>query len=183
METLRFLYVSDIIIADATLWGQLVLPMLHLQAGSKSVCQQANITDLTWQTRAPITGPYSQVRHITINDHQGLEFAAVGRVIFNTENPDTNYRSGNELVIDYAAGWNFGPTKVGVVGYYLHQFTDDEGPSVAADGHRGKAFAIGPSLSYSFGQGSQASASWQHDIFAENRAQGDTMWLNFATKF
>jgi hypothetical protein len=117
------------------------------------------------------------------SDPEGLELGAVARIIFNTENKDTGYTTGNEFVLDYAVGWNFDKWRVGAVGYVLQQLTDDSGPTAPADGHRGKGFAIGPSLSYAFHPGLQLSASWQHDFVAENRAQGDTVWFNLATKF
>ncbi|MBD8893293.1 SphA family protein [Roseibium litorale] len=117
------------------------------------------------------------------SDPQGLEIGALARLIFNTENPDTNYTSGNEFVLDYAAGWNFDKWRIGAVGYYLQQLTDDSGPGAPADGHRGKGLAIGPSLTYSFTPALQLSSSWQHDVIAENRAQGDTFWFNIAAKF
>lgn len=117
------------------------------------------------------------------SDPQGLEFGAVARFIFNTKNPDTDYTTGTELVIDYAIGWNFNQWRLGAVGYYLQQLTDDRGPTAPADGHRGKGFAIGPSISYAFSPALQLSGSWQHDIVAENRTQGDTVWFNIGTKF
>jgi hypothetical protein len=117
------------------------------------------------------------------SDPQGLELGAVARLIFNTENTDTDYKTGTEFVLDYAAGWNIDRWRVGAVGYYLEQLTDDKGPTAPSDGHRGKAFAIGPSLSYAFSPALQLSGSWQHDVIAENRAQGDTVWFNIATKF
>jgi hypothetical protein len=114
---------------------------------------------------------------------QGFELGVAARAIFNSENPATNYRSGNELVVDYAAGWNFRNMKIGATGYYLNQFSDDSGPGVGADGHRGKAFAIGPSFTYSFTPAMALSASLQHEVYARNRTQGDSLWVNFATKF
>ncbi|WP_237152229.1 SphA family protein [Oryzibacter oryziterrae] len=116
-------------------------------------------------------------------DPQGLDLGAAARLIFNSENEATNYRSGTELVVDYAFGWNFDQVKVGATGYFLKQLSDDHGPGVAADGHRGEGLAIGPSLTYSFNPGTQISASWQHDVLAENRSQGDAIWVNFATSF
>jgi hypothetical protein len=144
------------------------------------------------------TGPYSSsnLANVGLNhwsfqptigyhylDPQGLEIGTTARLIFNTENESTDYRTGTEFVWDYAIGWNFDKWRVGAVGYYLQQLTDDKGPRAAADGHRGKGFAIGPSITYTFNPAMQISASWQHDIVAENRSQGDTIWLNFATKF
>jgi len=215
-ETLRFLYVSDVNIGGAQLWGQLVVPMINLDLSSAFAKDKSfglgdttATVGLAWHPDraqtfvlgvdvAMPTGSYNQtafantgLNHWSVQptlgyhyfDPQGFEAGAAARVIFNTENDATNYRTGDEFVLDYAVGWNFGPVKVGATGYYLNQFTDDSGPGVAADGHRGQGFAIGPSLTYSFNPGMQLSASWQHDVFAENRAQGDAGWLNFATKF
>lgn len=216
VETLRLLYVSDIRVGDAQVWGQLVLPVIHLNLSSVFASDTAfapgDMTatiGLAWhpdQAQTFVlgldvgmpTGQYDKdafantgLNHWSLQptagyhyfDPQGLELAASARVIFNSENTDTHYRSGDEFVLDYAAGWNFDKVKVGATGYYLLQFTDDTGPGVATDGHRGKGFAIGPSLTYSFNPAMQLSASWQHDLMAENRAQGDAVWLNFATKF
>lgn len=215
-ETLRFLYISDIDVAGADVWAQLVVPVVHLDMslpfGNDKSTALADITvsgGLAWHPDryntfvagidiAAPTGGYdvSELANVGTNhwsfqptlayhysDPEGLEFAGAARLIINTENQDTDYTSGNELVIDYAVGWNFDKLRVGAVGYYLQQFTDDSGPTAPADGKRGKGFAIGPSLTYSFNPGMQLSASWQHDVVAENRLQGDTVWVNFATKF
>lgn len=215
-ETLRFLYISDIDVAGADVWAQLVVPVVHLDMslpfGNDKSTALADITvsgGLAWHPDryntfvagidiAAPTGGYdvSDLANVGTNhwsfqptlayhysDPEGLEFAGAARLIINTENQDTDYTSGNELVIDYAVGWNFDKLRVGAVGYYLQQFTDDSGLTAPADGKRGKGFAIGPSLTYSFNPGMQLSASWQHDVVAENRLQGDTVWVNFATKF
>lgn len=215
-ETLRFLYVSDVHIGDATLWGQLVVPLLKLDLESRFASDDRfGLADITTTVGLALhpdqmqtfamgldiampTGSYDVDRFANTGlnhwsfqptvaykyfDPQGLEVAVSSRLIFNTENTDTNYTSGNEFVIDYAVGWNVGNMKIGATGYYLKQFTDDEGPGVGPDGHRGEGLAIGPSFTYSFNPGMQLSASWQHDVFAENRSQGDAIWVNFATKF
>lgn len=215
-ETMRFLYVSDLEVAGAKVWGQLVVPIVHLDL-SVPFASDSNFGlgdvigagGLAWyldqkQTLifgvdvAMPTGLYDSNDFPTIglnhwsfqptigyhySDPQGFELGTTARIIFNTKNTDTDYKTGNELVIDYAIGWNFGKFRLGAVGYYLQQLTDDTGPTAAPDGHRGKAFAIGPSLTYSFNPALQVSASWQHDVMAENRAKGDTIWVNFATKF
>lgn len=216
VETMRFLYVSDVHIGSAQLWGQIVLPLVHLDVATAFANDKTNsfadataTVGLAWHPDQKQTfilgldvgvpiGNYDKnamanggVNHWSMqptiayhySDPQGLEVGAAARVIFNTENTETNYTSGNEFVLDYSVGWNFDKLRVGAVGYYLNQFTDDKGPGVASDGHRGKGFALGPSLTYSFNPGLQVSASWQHDIVAKNRAQGDTVWVNFATKF
>jgi hypothetical protein len=216
VETLRFVYVSDVHIGEAQLWGQIVLPLVHLNVStafaSSNTTAFADATatlGLAWHPDQQQTyifgldvgvpiGSYDKdslanggVNHWSVqptigyhySDPQGLEIASTARVIFNSENTATNYKSGDEFVFDYAVGWNFNKLRVGATGYYIKQFTDDKGPGVAADGHRGEGFAIGPSLTYSFNPAMQVSASWEHDVVAKNRAQGDTIWMNFATKF
>lgn len=215
-ETLRFLYVSDTRIGSAQVWGQLVVPVVHVDTslpfGEDTALGLADITTsvgLAWHPDrknsfvvgldvALPTGKYdvSDIANIgthhwsvqpTVGYHysdpQGLEVATTARLIFNSENTETDYTSGTEFVLDYAVGWNIDKWRIGAVGYYLEQLEDDDGTAVAADGHRGKGFAIGPSLTYSVNPGMQFSASWQHDVFSENRAQGDAVWVNFATKF
>ncbi|MCM2292683.1 transporter [Allorhizobium sp. BGMRC 0089] len=116
-------------------------------------------------------------------DPKGLEIATSFRMIFNTRNNDTDYKTGTEIDLDYAVGWNINQWRVGAVGYYLQQISDDTGPTAPANGNRGKGLGLGPSLNYSFKTGQQLGVSWVHDVVAENRPQGDTLWLNFATKF
>ncbi|MVA54900.1 SphA family protein [Agrobacterium vitis] len=216
VETLRFMYVSDIRIGDAQLWGQLVLPLIHLDISNTFARDSGfNLGDatatfgLSWHpdhnqtfiTGIDIgipTGAYDEnalanagLNHWSVqptiayhySDPQGLEFATAARVIFNSENTATDYKTGNEFVLDYAVGWNFGKIRVGATGYYIKQFTDDKGPGVASDGHRGEGLAIGPSLTYNFNPGLGISASWQHDVVAKNRSEGNTLWVNLATKF
>ncbi|WP_435171241.1 SphA family protein [Falsirhodobacter sp. 1013] len=109
---------------------------------------------------------------------------AIGvRYLKNFENSDTDYTSGDELVIDYAAGYNFGSFRAAVSGYLLEQLTDDEGPNVASDGNRGKGVAIGPSLNYTFANHALLGISWQKEIETESRPQGDTWQISFATRF
>ncbi|XQZ55033.1 hypothetical protein E2979_18130 [Paracoccus yeei] len=111
------------------------------------------------------------------------EFAASVRYIVNLENSDTNYTSGNELVVDYAVGYHFGPVRAAIVGYYLNQLTDDDGPGVGPDGNRGKGFAIGPSLTYDLSPSTQLSISYQKETMAENKAKGDNIMLHLSAKF
>lgn len=200
VETLRFVYVSDVHIGGAQLWGQFVMPLVHLNLstafGSDKTTAFADATTsvgLAWHPDQMSTyvlgvdvgvpiGNYDKnalttggLNHWSVqptlayhySDPHGLELGAAARFIFNSENTDTHYKSGDEFVLDYAVGWNFDKFRIGAVGYYLKQFTDDTGPNVAADGHRGEGLAIGPSVAYSFTPALQLSASWQHDIVAK----------------
>ena len=48
---------------------------------------------------------------------------------FNQRNHATDYRSGQEFIVDYSAGWGFGNgLTVGAGGYVYRQMTDDSRP-------------------------------------------------------
>ena len=116
-----------------------------------------------------------------------LELSLFSNVGFNSENPDTNYKSGNYLVVDYAAGYRPIPShpalQVSVVGYMLKQFTDDEVNGVRfRDGNRGQAFAAGPQVRYQLGRGGIA-LKWLHEMAVENRPVGNRFQLQFAIPF
>lgn len=111
------------------------------------------------------------------------EFSVQPRYIKNLKNSDTHYTSGDEIVIDFAAGRYFGPVRLGVVGYALQQVTDDSGTGAAADGNRSRGVALGPSITYTISPGTQLGLWWQKELASENRSQGDTWQLSFSTKF
>lgn len=146
-------------------------------SGSYDMTSPANAGVNHWSIQPTIGYHYIDFRQ------PDWEFGAIARYIRNFKNSDTNYTSGDEIVVDYAVGKYFGPVRAGVVGYFLQQVTDDKGAGVAADGNRARGIAIGPSLTYNFNPGTQLGISWQKDIVSENRSQGDTWQIAFSTKF
>lgn len=103
---------------------------------------------------------------------------------FNTTNKDTDYRSGQSFHTDAAVAYTTGKWTYGLAGYFYHQTTDDEigGVRVGPDGARGEAAAIGPVVRYVFGN-VPVTAQWQHEFHAENRTQGDKLWVKAAFRF
>ncbi|MDT4863649.1 putative MetA-pathway of phenol degradation [compost metagenome] len=80
-----------------------------------------------------------------------VEASAKITYTFNTVNHDTDYRSGQIFHFDYSLSYAITSSfRLGVNGYYIKQTTDDRqaGLSVAPDGFRGQAFAIGPAVHY-----------------------------------
>lgn len=118
---------------------------------------------------------------VTYLDPKGLEVSAKFMYDFNDTNDATDYSSGNEFHMDFVAGWHVDNWVAGVSGYYYKQTTDDKvhGVSVGTDGNRGEAFAVGPSVNYNFGK-VMLWASWQSELYTENRAEGDKFWLRLA---
>lgn len=97
----------------------------------------------------------------------------------NDVNPDTRYHSGHEVGADYSLNARVVPrVLVGLNGYYHEQITDDEirGNTVPVDGRRLRVFGYGPQVGYR-GDRWSTTATWQHEEFARNRAEGDKYWL------
>jgi hypothetical protein len=101
----------------------------------------------------------------------------------NSRNADTRYSTAPEAGLEYslnvrlAGGW-----LAGVNGYYERQLADDEVGGIDAEGRRLRVFAYGPQVMWRsprFG----ASAKWQHEDGARNKAQGEKYWLQFFYAF
>jgi hypothetical protein len=102
----------------------------------------------------------------------------------NRTNGDTDYRSGNELFVDYAAGWGLGNGwVVGAGGYLRRQFSDDRLAGTRLDGSRARAFAIGPSVAFNNGQGWFITAKWQRESSVRNTLQGSALWVKAVVPF
>lgn len=112
------------------------------------------------------------------NNPQGLDAGATVRFLLNMKNQDTNYKSGTALVVDYMAGWNFGPWKLGVVGGYAYQFDGDRVGGVDI-GYRFEEFKVGPSIAYNFGP-AIVNLNYQQDVYVKNGAKTGAFWLNIA---
>ena len=103
----------------------------------------------------------------------------LGASTVSGENPDTDYQSGLDGGLEYSLnyrlpkGW-----LVGLNGYLQQQLTDDhiDGTTVNGTGQKTHAFAYGPQVAYRAARWG-ASAKWQHETQARNKAEGDKYWL------
>ncbi len=113
----------------------------------------------------------------------------------NTENNATNYRSGDELTLEYSAGYKLtSATTLGVQGYFFRQASDDQlnGQATSATngrligsgmGNRGSANSIGPFLSYRVSPGLAFTLKYQQDFDVKNRAEFSRFWLQAMLPF
>lgn len=103
---------------------------------------------------------------------------------FNLKNKDTNYRSGQELHMDYSVGYAFGNGwQFGVGGYVYQQMTDDRVANTTLVRRKGQAMAIGPSISYHNARGFLMTLKLQKDYAVENRAAGNALKLKLSIPF
>jgi hypothetical protein len=115
----------------------------------------------------------------------GNEFSAVLGFTYNFENFTTDYQSGVDMHLDWAASkfltkqW-----QVGLVGYAYQQLTGDSGARDRVGGFESRVFGIGPQVGYVFSidehtQG-YLNLKGYREFEADNRPEGWNVWLTFS---
>jgi hypothetical protein len=127
---------------------------------------------------------FEPIAAFTFVDDSGFELSSKFMYDFNTENNDTDYKSGQEFHFDYLVGYNFKPWGIGLSGYYYKQITDDrqDGEKVEPDGFKGQVFAIGPSVKYDY-KNMTFNLKYQREMAVENKPEGDRFWFKFVYAF
>ncbi len=144
--------------------------------GSYSKGDLANIGRNYWSLQPLVT--VSQINPAGFNGDFKLTFN------LNQRNGGTDYKSGNEVFLDYCAGWGMGNGWVlGAGGYAMRQLTNDNSAGVSVPDSKGSAFAIGPSLKYDNGKGWFITAKWQREMSVRNRPEGSALWIKTILPF
>ena len=124
-----------------------------------------------WTIRPALTLAY-----VTEN---GWEFGARTTYSFNTENKDTDYKSGQYLHSDGAVMYQVRDgLRLGAAGYLIYQTTKDSGTGAPADGYKARVFALGPSIGW---QSEDSRLGLEFKVLQEfgvrNRPEGTLGWL------
>lgn len=98
---------------------------------------------------------------------------------YNFENNDTDYRTGNEVHVDFIAAKHWGPLAVGLGGYAYHQVTGDSGSGAILGDFKGRAYSLGPQVRYQFERFS-VTAKYQEEFNVVNKPEGNKFALDFA---
>jgi hypothetical protein len=168
--------VGDIVFGPALGWHH--SPQLHTVAaldvfaptGGYDKNNLANIGRNYWATH--LVGGISYIQPSGINADAKVMYAV------NARNKDTDYRSGNEFIVDYAAGWAFGNGwTAGVGGYLYRQVSDDKAAGVSVADNKGRAYSVGPSVRYDSGKGWFLTVKAYSESGVRNRAAGDSVWV------
>jgi hypothetical protein len=122
-----------------------------------------------------------------LNPENGRELSAILGYIYNTENSDTDYKSGQEMHLDFMFNQYLSESfAVGIHGFYLKQITGDSGDGALLGDFKGEAAGIGPALLWNIKrENSNVSviAKWLHEHNTENRLKGDYVSLSVAIGF
>jgi hypothetical protein len=111
----------------------------------------------------------------------GLELSAMAGFTYNFENPATDYKTGTEFHLEYAAVQNFSKHfALGVNGYYYDQVTGDSGSGAGLGSFKGRVVAIGPVMNLNFQVAKipvSANLKYFREFDVENRLEGDAGYL------
>ncbi len=125
---------------------------------------------------------------VTWNPDNGkYDFSMMFGYMVNTENNATHYRTGDEVHVDYSAGYYVMPSLgIGVTGSYYRQVVDDSGAGVPVNAISGEYSSIGPVVTYTVKMGERDvnfSAKWLHEYNVNNHIPGDYAILRTSLKF
>jgi hypothetical protein len=173
----RYNGLSNVTLSPAILQWRL-LPHLSAIAGLDVALANGPYSS----TRPSVAVGYTSVQPVLAlryNEPNGPDVGLLTRFMWNRTNGDTGYRSGDGLVTDFSAGWNFGKWKLGVVGGYLNQYEDDKRQGVVVKDNRSRSLGIGPSIVYDAGP-LNINLNYQHGFYAANTSKSHALWLNFS---
>jgi len=164
-------------------WQYDFLMPVYVPTGSYQVGRLGN-PGLNYWTVDPIVGAaYS-------NAKSGLNAAAHLGYAMNTENSDTQYRSGSVLHLDASVQQIFplgsGFANIGAEAWYFQQVTCDSGAGATLGCFKGRTAGIGPVLGYIQPIGQQKlifELKWLPELDTQNRLKGDYVWLKMVYKF
>lgn len=112
----------------------------------------------------------------------GYEVSGKFMYDFNTENNDTDYKSGQEFHVDYFTGQHVGSWTVGLGGYYYQQITDDKSDGETVDDYKGRVLGVGPTIQYNY-KNIGIHVKYQKETLVENRSEGDKYWVRAVFSF
>jgi hypothetical protein len=111
----------------------------------------------------------------------GLEISAAAGLTFNGENPDTDYKTGTELHLEWAVMQHASKTLAfGLAGYHYQQITGDSGAGARLGDFEGRVTALGPDIAYTLICGKtpiSTELKYFHEFDVENRTTGNSGML------
>jgi len=124
------------------------------------------------------------------NPKTGFNAGLHGGVMFNTENPDTDYTSGTLVHLDGSLqqllplGKGF--VSLGLEGFWVEQVSSDSGQRPILGDFKGRTAGLGPVLGYLLPMGKEnfvAELRWLRELETKNRLEGDYIWLKVVYQF
>jgi hypothetical protein len=154
--------------------------MVFAPTGAYSTSNMANVGRNYWGFDTSCAATW-------LSSKTGTEISVMPGIMFNTENTDSHYKTGNEFHVDYMMNQflakNFA---LGAQGYYYKQVTGDSGSGAILGDFKGESYGFGPALLWQpgFDKGKlTVIGKWIFDSHRENRMKGDYGQLLISRKF
>lgn len=121
----------------------------------------------------------------------GTEATLFAGFDINTENPDTNYKSGTSFHLDGTLAQHFplgdlGIFGIGANGFYYQQISGDSGSGATLGDFEGHTAGVGPVISFAtkvHGNDLAAELKWLPELNVTRRLKGDTIWFKVGMSF
>jgi hypothetical protein len=164
-------------------WQYSAMLPIYAPTGDYEVGRLANQGLNYWTVDPTIGASYN-------NPDTGFNFALNGGITFNTENNDTDYKSGSVIHVETSVQQllPLGPGFVGVGlnAFIYQQISSDNGEGAVLGDFKGRSMGIGPVLTYILptkaGNG-LLELRWLPETNTEKRLEGDYFWLKAAWQF
>lgn len=121
------------------------------------------------------------------NPETGQDYSVVLGYGYNTENDDTDYKSGDEVHLDFVLNQFVSEEwAIGVHGFYYKQISGDSGDGALFGDFKAEAAGIGPAVMWvpkSLGGNTAFILKWMSEFDTENRMEGDHVFASFAISF
>ncbi|MDX1579817.1 MAG: transporter [Gemmatimonadota bacterium] len=174
---------GDVTLIPAMLaWKRVQLP-IYAPTGDYEEGELANPGLNYWTFDPTIGAAYN-------NEKIGFNAALHLGVAFNTENPDTDYRSGHlfhaEASLQQLLPLGSGFVGVGAEAFFLDQITGDSGSGARLGDFERRSWGVGPVLSYVLPRGGHnfvAELRWLPELGTERQLEGDYVWLKLVYQF
>ena len=165
------------------LWQYSFVLPVYTPTGDYKVGRLANQGLNYWTVDPSVGASYN-------NPETGFNFAVNGGMTFNTENNDTNYKSGSvfhiEASVQQLLPLGKGYLGVGLNAFVYEQVSGDSGSGATLGDFKGSSAGIGPVLTYilptSAGNG-LLEFRWLPELSTDNRIEGDYIWLKGGWQF
>ena len=120
----------------------------------------------------------------------GLNFSLNGGITINTENNDTDYKSGSVLHLESSlqklTAVGPGMLGFGVNAFFYQQISGDSGRGATLGDFKGRTVGIGPAISYILPIDTTAlvmEIRWLPELETEKRLDGDYIWAKAVYQF
>lgn len=156
---------------------------IYAPTGEYEVGRLANTGKNFWTYEPTVGAAY-------FGKENGIEATLFAGMDFNTENTDTDYKSGEQAHLDGTLAQHFplvgGLAGVGVSSYWYQQIDGDSGAGANFGSFKGRTVGVGPAVSYVSKVGEtdlMAELKWLNEVDTERRIDGDYIWFKLLAKF